>query len=97
LELRVEDLEAGRLEDRLEQPPVGAVLGTDVFLEIVSRVPLGRIFRRPCEPGFQDLLRFGRVEVVDEIRSRATPFQKSGSWWSTLRVYIASGVGPACS
>jgi hypothetical protein len=91
---RVLNLEAHPLEHRLEKPAEGDVFLADILLDFRTRPTALGVFCRICKPDFDDVLGLARIEGEDEIveaqhapglrmeeiRSRASAFQKSGRW-----------------
>src|SRR5688572_21347753 len=63
----VEDLEAGALEGRLEQPRERAVLLPHVLLELRTRPAAGGGLSRAGEPGLDRARCLGRLEGEDEV------------------------------
>src|SRR6185437_10508971 len=66
-ELDADDVEAGDRQHRLEQPAVGAELGSDVLGVVRGGVPLRRVGGGAGEPAREDLARLAGLEVVDQV------------------------------
>src|SRR6266542_5186398 len=64
---RLADLEAGVLQQRLEHPAEGAVLGAQVELELGARPASLLGGCRAGEPGLDPLVRLVRLEREDEV------------------------------
>jgi hypothetical protein len=84
------DLQARRVQHRLEEPPEGAVFGGYVHSKILTRVSHFRILGCTSEPALDAVSNLERPEVVDKVahaQNPAWPEQvgKTLEWPATTR------------